>query len=204
MILLNNVKKKISESFELYAENILLQNETNYKIYGKNGSGKTIFLKIVIGIICKDSGSIKKENSTLSGFLGIERMIDFLTPKEYFYVICKSYGISKKEVLERYNYINSYFNRKYLDEKKQICDYSDGNKQLIGIIAACLPFSNFVLLDEPFNYLDAETSTAVINMINELNSSKKISFIYSDNSNRVNLSNCKTIFINDGNVIHKD
>lgn len=200
MIEINNVTKKISDSFTLQINNLILQNETNYKVYGINGSGKTLFLKTILEIISKDKGHIKKENSTLSGFLGIHRMIDFLTPKEYFYIVCKSYGICKKDVIERYNYINSFFNRKYLHEKKLICDYSDGNKQLIGIMASCLPFSSFVLLDEPFNYLDELTAPQLLTMINQLNQDKKISFIYSDNANRLKLDNYKTIFVQDGNV----
>lgn len=200
MIELNDVTKKISESFELNVRNIIFQNENNYKIFGKNGSGKTVFLKTILGIICKDSGTIKKGKNTVSGFLGIERMVDFLTPKEYFYIVCKSYNIPKKEVLERYNSINRFFNRKYMDEKKQICNYSDGNKQLIGIMAACLPFCDFVLLDEPFNYLDNETSAALVQMINELSSNKKMSFIYSDNSDRLKVDNLKTVLIENGKV----
>lgn len=200
MIALKNVKKKISDYFELNIENVFFENKKNYKISGKNGSGKTIFLKTILGIICKDSGSIEKNKNTISGFLGIERMVDFLTPKEYFYIVCKSNGISKKEVLERYNYINSYFNRKYLDEKKLICDYSDGNKQLIGIIAACLPFTNFVLLDEPFNFLDAETANSLVRMFNQLNKEKDISFIITDNLNRLELENFQTILVDEGNV----
>lgn len=200
MIEIYNVTKKISDSFTLQINNITLQNKTNYKVYGINGSGKTLFLKTILEIISKDKGHIKKDNATISGFLGIHRMIDFLTPKEYFYIVCKSYGICKKDVINRYNYINSFFNRKYLHEKKLICDYSDGNKQLIGIMASCLPFSSFVLLDEPFNYLDELTAAQLLTMINKLNQDKNISFIYSDNANRLKLDHYKTIFVQDGNV----
>ena len=142
----------------------------------------------------------RKIDNTMSGFLGIERMLDFLTPKEYFYVVCKSYGIKKKEILARYNNINSFFNRKYMDEKKLICDYSNGNKQLIGIIAACLPYSDFVLLDEPFNYLDETTVTALVKMLDFLNKEKSISIVYSDNLKRTNLSSYESLTIENGNV----
>ena len=199
MIVLNGVSKRISSDFQLHVENITLEKGINYKISGINGSGKTVFLKLLLGIICKDAGYRKIEN-TISGFLGIERMLDFLTPKEYFYVVCKSYGIKKKEILARYNIINSFFNRKYMDEKKLICDYSNGNKQLIGIIAACLPYSDFVLLDEPFNYLDETTVNELVKMLDFLNQEKSISIVYSDNLKRINLSNYESLSIENGNV----
>ena len=41
-----------------------------------------------------------------------------------------------------------------LDQKKLIRDYSAGNKQKIGIIAALLNRPQLLILDEPFNFLD--------------------------------------------------
>ena len=200
MIVLNSVKKRVSKYFELFVEDLKLENGTNYKIIGKNGSGKTILLKILLGVINIDSGYLKINGNSISGFFGIERMLDFVTPKEYFFIVCKSYGIPKQEVIRRFNYINSFFNRKYFDEKKKICDYSDGNKQLIGIIASCLPFTDFVFLDEPFNYLDQDTSFSLKKMLESLNRENNTSVFYSDNSNSKDLDNLKLYKIEDGVV----
>ena len=200
MIVLTNVTKKISSDFKLIVNNLKLCDGVNYVVSGKNGNGKSLFLKMLLGIICRDTGHIKIDKDSFSGFLGIERMLDFVTPKEYFFIVCKSYGLKRKEVLIRYNNLNSFFNRKYMDEKKKICDYSDGNKQLIGIIAACLPYSNFIILDEPFNYLDEETAKSCVAMMNHLNKEKMISFIYSDNSNKYKLEKIETILIENGIV----
>jgi ABC-2 type transport system ATP-binding protein len=87
-----------------------------------------------------------------------------------------------------------------MDEKKLICDYSNGNKQLIGIIAACLPYSDFVLLDEPFNYLDETTVNELVKMLDFLNQEKSISIVYSDNLKRINLSNYESLSIENGNL----
>ncbi len=187
MIVISDVSKRISQNFELRVKDVKFEKGCNYKISGKNGSGKTLFLKIIIGLIDKDSGVIKIERNRISGFLGISRMIDYLTPKEYFYLACKSYGIAKKEVLERFNLINSFFNRKYMDERKLICDYSDGNKQLIGIIASCISRCDYILLDEPFNYLDEETLSSLIKMMDFFNREYKTSFIFTDNTNKCDL-----------------
>ncbi len=198
MIKISDITKKISSDFIIKANDFTFERGKTYFLSGKNGSGKSTLLKILLGIVGYDSGIIKKNGSSISGFLGIVRMVDFLTPKEYFLISGKSYGLKKREVFERYNFINSFFHRKYLDENKKISDYSDGNKQLIGLFAACIPNSDFLILDEPFNYLDRNTPLALIEMLEDLQNLTGVSIIYSDNSDSLEFKECIKIHIIDG------
>ena len=108
MIKITDISKKISSDFVLNIDNLVLEDSTNYILRGKNGSGKTTFIKIVMGLLSKDSGKIEIKG-TVCGFMGTTHMIDFLTPREYFFVAGKSNGLKKSQVIERYNYINSFF-----------------------------------------------------------------------------------------------
>lgn len=200
MIKISNLKKRISENFEIQVENLSLKKETIIYFDGENGAGKTILFKILLGIIPFYKGSINKGKNTISGFLGISHMIDFLTPKEYFLIVGKSYGLNKQETLNRYNFLNEFFLKNYLDEKKKICDFSDGNKQLIGIIAACLPFSDYIILDEPFNFLDKENQLKLFNMLQALNTEKKISLLYTDNISYFEFEKSESVLVQNGKI----
>ena len=48
-----------------------------------------------------------------------------------------------------------------LGQKKLIRDLSAGNKQKVGIIAAMLEHPQFLILDEPFNFLDPTSQNAL-------------------------------------------
>jgi len=56
-----------------------------------------------------------------------------------------------------------------LGTKKYIKNFSEGNRQKIGIIGAMLINPTVLILDEPFNYLDPSSQITVAEMIKRLN-----------------------------------
>jgi len=45
-------------------------------------------------------------------------------------------------------------NEEILNQKKYIRNFSSGNRQKIGIVAAMMVYPDILILDEPFNFLD--------------------------------------------------
>ena len=60
-------------------------------------------------------------------------------------------------------------NGEVLGQKKYIRDFSAGNKQKIGIIAALLNQPQLVILDEPFNFLDPSSQNQLKHLITDFN-----------------------------------
>ena len=85
-------------------------------------------------------------------------LIDFLTVEEYFDFIIKIQGLppmdwnSSDDPLVRG--FKEFAEGQIFDQKKFIRDFSAGNKQKVGIIAAMISRPELLVLDEPFNFLD--------------------------------------------------
>ena len=89
-----------------------------------------------------------------SGFL-----IDFLTPEEYFEFIAKVNHLPTEQLQSFLNSMTQLMDGEILGQKKLIRDFSAGNQQKIGIIAAMIAHPQLLILDEPFNFLDPSSQT---------------------------------------------
>lgn len=174
MIVLKDIIKTYKNSFTFTCNDLIIKENSLYCIKGKNGSGKSTLLKMLSGHINFDKGSLMVDDKPFSenrclfcGFLGSDRIMDFLTAKEYLYLVGKSYGLNKHEIENNYGKINEYFNKTYFDDTKFIHQYSDGNKQLIGIYASFISFSKYIYLDELFNYLEKDIAEKLIAFLND-------------------------------------
>lgn len=87
-------------------------------------------------------------------------LIDFLTPEEYLDFIAKVSGVAPinwKNIEDEESPLAPFMpltHGEIFGQKKLIRDFSAGNKQKIGIIAAMFTKPELLILDEPFNFLD--------------------------------------------------
>lgn len=85
-------------------------------------------------------------------------LIDFLSVEEYLDFIIKVQGlpsvdwnVSDDPLVQGFR---EFAEGQIFDQKKLIREYSAGNKQKIGIMAAMISRPELLILDEPFNFLD--------------------------------------------------
>ena len=71
-------------------------------------------------------------------FIDNSFLIDFLTAEEYFEFVGKVSGMTKEQVNERLEAFKAFMSDEIMGQKKYIRDFSAGNKQKIGIVAALL------------------------------------------------------------------
>ena len=95
-----------------------------------------------------------------SGFL-----IDFLTPEEYFDFIAKVNHLPTEQLQSFLNSMAQLMDGEILGQKKLIRDFSAGNQQKIGIIAAMIAHPQLLILDEPFNFLDPSSQNLLKKII---------------------------------------
>ena len=137
-------------------------------IIGKNGVGKSTFLKILEGEIQPDSGEIERGDTLVFGHFkqdGIEikanqRVIDFVTD------IAESFPLANGRSLSA-----SQFLQLFLFEPQQqytpIDKLSGGEKKRLQLLSVLFRNPNFLILDEPTNDLDLPTLTVLENFLNE-------------------------------------
>lgn len=159
-IKVENVTKKIGQAMVLNQINMELESGTIYGLKGKNGSGKTMLMRMVCGLILPTHGRIMIDGKILGkdfsfppnagalietpGFLGGYSGFDNL--KMMTDIQQKVDDTAIAEALRKVG----------LDpeEKKKYKKYSLGMKQKLGIAAAIVEDPELIVLDEPTNALD--------------------------------------------------
>ena len=165
MIQLQNVTKRIKE-------NTVLDN-VSYGLYGQNGSGKTMLLRAISGLINLDSGSI---------FIDGEKLHDKIEfPPETGIVIENMELLpecSAKRNLQMLAKIKNIADEKDIifslervgldpDSDKKVKKFSLGMKQRLNIAQAIFENQKIILLDEPTNALDEEAVQLIYKIIRE-------------------------------------
>lgn len=132
-----------------------------YGIQGINGSGKTMLMRLMIGLIRPSSGTVLIDGKELGKEIEFPESIGFLLENPTFLDRYTGYqnlemlaSIKKeisadeiKEVLQTVGLNEEAANKKYRK-------YSLGMKQRLGIAAAIMEKPEIVILDEPTNALD--------------------------------------------------
>ena len=210
---------KISELTKVYNGKTVLniadlniQSGELIGLVGNNGAGKTTLLRLILDLIKADSGFVMSNglrvNENVSwkqytgSFVDGRFLIDFLTPEEYFSFIAKVYGISREIMDDRLTEYNTLMNGEVLGTKKYLRNFSEGNRQKIGIIGAMMTNPKVLLLDEPFNYLDPSSQITVSKLIHKMNTELGTTVIISShNLNLVSDISSRILLLEKGEVI---
>lgn len=159
-ITLENISKKIKDNLVLSDINLSLEKNQIYGFVGINGSGKTMLMRVIAGLISCDTGSVtvdgvkleKGDHPKSTGLL-IENadLWSDLTAMENMKILnqLSANKVSKEKIEE----ILSYFG---LDpkSKKPYKAFSLGMKQKLRISQAFMGDPELIILDEPTNALD--------------------------------------------------
>ena len=173
MIQLQNVTKRIKENTVLDNVSYTFKSGFVYGLYGQNGSGKTMLLRAISGLINLDSGSI---------FIDGEKLHDKIEfPPETGIVIENMELLpecSAKRNLQMLAKIKNIADEKDIifslervgldpDSDKKVKKFSLGMKQRLNIAQEIFENQKIILLDEPTNALDEEAVQLIYKIIRE-------------------------------------
>ena len=164
---IKNVSKKFGDETVVRDVTLSLEPGKIYGIAGRNGSGKTVLFKMIIGFLkptagkifvhgkeigkdvdfAQDIGVIIETPGFLGGFSGFKNL-------EYLADIKKQIG--KKEIRESMEFVGLD-----PDSRKKVKKYSLGMRQRLGIAQAIMERPQFLILDEPMNGLDREGAAQI-------------------------------------------
>ncbi|MFB6253674.1 MAG: ABC transporter ATP-binding protein [Halobacteriaceae archaeon] len=135
-------------------------------IVGENGSGKSTLMKILVGALEPDTGSV--ETSGQVGWCPQEELLyDRLTVRETFRLFGEGYGMSKSDIQSAISRFASILDfEEYLDYR--IDHLSGGNRQKVNLSIALMHDPDILLLDEPYTGFDWETYLAFWDLTTEL------------------------------------
>ncbi len=179
---IENLKKQFGEKIAVDIEQFIISHGEILGLVGNNGAGKTTLFRLMLDLLKADNGKVvlggehsinpaeSEEWKQLTGaYIDDGFLIDFLTPEEYFDFIGKICGMTADQIAERQNDFAQLMAGEILDQKKLIRDFSAGNKQKIGIVAALFNRPQLVVLDEPFNFLDPSSQNVLKHLLTDYN-----------------------------------
>lgn len=170
MIKLNNVTKKIKEKVVIDDVSLTFEEGKLYLLRGHNGSGKTMLLRLLCGLLTPTRGTIEKPEYTYGVMIETPNFVLHETARQnlkFLASIQKKIGMEEIENnLEEVNLLNE------IDVK--VKNYSLGMRQRLGFCQAVMEDPDVILLDEPFNALDDEHFDLILKRILEMKKDKII------------------------------
>lgn len=170
---LKNVTKEF-DKVEII-KNISLKFETGkiYGLYGRNGSGKSVLMKLICGFLIPTKGKVlingkdfNAKNEYPDNLRAVIEKPSFfpeLTGFENLKLLAKIQNkISDEEIIKALDLVN------LIDEKdKKYSKYSLGMKQKLAIAQAIMEDPSILILDEPFNGIEEKSVEKITKFLKE-------------------------------------
>ena len=205
-ISIEHVTKKIKDATVLKDICLEMKGGTVYGLQGKNGSGKTMLMRAISGLIRPTSGRIVINGEQLHKNISIPRSIGLLLENpsllpEYdasqnLKLLAKMQGgVPEDEIRQLIRDVG-------LEDAghKKVEKYSLGMKQRLGIAAAILGSPDIILLDEPINAIDGEGVEEIRSLILSLKNEKRIIIVACHDKDEMNLLADEIVHLRDGRI----
>lgn len=205
-ISIEHVTKKIKDATVLKDICLEMKGGTVYGFQGKNGSGKTMLMRAISGLIRPTSGRIVINGEQLHKNISIPRSIGLLLENpsllpEYdasqnLKLLAKMQGgVPEDEIRQLIRDVG-------LEDAghKKVEKYSLGMKQRLGIAAAILGSPDIILLDEPINAIDGEGVEEIRSLILSLKNEKRIIIVACHDKEEMNLLADEIVHLRDGRI----
>jgi len=173
MIKLDNVTKIINKKTVLDHISYEFEQGKIYGLYGINGSGKTMLLRAVAGLLVLNSGTIEVDDQILNKDIDFPSSIGIII--ENMEMLGQYDAFTNLEIIGDIKRIvskddiNNVLDKVGLKQfgKLKVRKYSLGMKQRLNIAQAIMEKPKYLLLDEPFNALDDSGRSMLYSILKE-------------------------------------
>ena len=201
---IQNLCKTIKKVPILQDITVTFESGKIYGLKGKNGSGKTMLMRAISGLIIPNSGTINIDGEILGKDISFPRSIGILIENPSF--LGNYTGYKNLEMLASIQKrIGEDEIRETLaevgldpDDKRTYRKYSLGMKQRLGIAAAIMEKPDIVILDEPINALDESGALKVREILWKLRDNGSIIILACHDAEELNLLSDEIYHIAEG------
>ena len=207
---IDNISKSFDKGLVLNNINLYFESGKVYGLKGRNGSGKTMLLRAISGLILPDKGTIKIDDKILGEDLSFPPSVGVLIENPGYIP-----ELSGKENLRNIADIKSVVSDKEINEimkyfdlepesKKPVKKYSLGMKQKLGLCMAFMEDPELILLDEPMNALDEKAVNDLKDLILKKEKEGKLIIIASHDLEDLEELTDEIIEMQNGEVVNKN
>ncbi len=174
VISVKNVTKKYKEYTVVNNVSLNVEKGDIVGLIGRNGSGKTVLMKMICGLVAPTSGEISVNEKLIGKDIDIPDNIGVIIETPGFLPNFSAYNnlmqlakinrkIGKNEIRDAIQKVGLN-----PDDKKHIGKYSLGMRQRLGLAQAIMEDPDLLILDEPMNGLDKESVSEIREHLLEL------------------------------------
>lgn len=207
MIEVKNVSKSIKGNQVLCNVSCCMEQGKVYGIYGRNGSGKTMLMRCILGLIHADSGYIEMDGLVIGKDIDFPKSVGAIIENPSFFSYATGYEnlkmladikklISEDEVCDAIHKVG-------LDDrdKRTVSKYSLGMKQRLAIAQAIMESPEILVLDEPTNALDEEGVKMFRDIVQEEKDRGALILLASHNKEDIDLLADVKIRMDNGRIV---
>ncbi|MBE5891714.1 MAG: ATP-binding cassette domain-containing protein [Lachnospiraceae bacterium] len=204
---IQNATKIIKGAVVLDDISLTFESGKIYGFRGKNGSGKTMLMRAIAGLITLTNGKILIDGKQLGKDFSFPESIGVLIENPSFIDSYSGYQ-NLKALADIKHLIGEEDIRNVIsavglnpDDKKKYGKYSLGMKQRLGIAAAIMEKPDIILLDEPINALDEKGVEDIRKLLLDLRNGNRIIIVACHDREELNLLSDEIIELADGKVV---
>lgn len=153
-------------SFQLKIDDLYIQPGLIHGLAGHNGSGKTVLLKLIMGILTPDRGEIDLEGMDRGAMTMMSQRPYLLTESVYDNIV---YPLKLRKIKPDDTRIDELLERTgLLTQKNQYArSLSSGERQKLSFIRAIIFEPEFIIMDETLSNLDPDSERTIVDIIKE-------------------------------------
>ncbi len=174
-IVIEKLSKRYSKNFVFKDIDLKIDSRKYNFLVGDNGTGKSTFIKCIIGEV-KYSGNINKKNLKVAYAPEKITLPDYINVSNFLFLLLKTnnknYSIANNNI--QY-YLKVFSLEKYA--KTPICKLSQGTRQKIIIIQTLMTNGDIYIFDEPLTGLDENSKKCFLLELKRIKSENKIIII---------------------------
>lgn len=162
-VIMKDITKRIDNNVVLDNVNLTFESGKIYGLIGRNGSGKSMILKTICGFLPPNAGKVYIDEEDIYKNKSFPHSIAALLDKPMYLPDLNAYD-NLKMISSVNNSANDEQIKNALDivnlanDKKIFKKFSLGMKQKLGIAQVIMEDSDIMILDEPFNGIEEETT----------------------------------------------
>lgn len=206
-VVLNNLCKVIKNKNVLQNINYTFEDGKIYGLYGRNGSGKTMLLRAICGLIFPTEGTVDIDGKRLHKDISVPPRIGVII--EHTDLLPQYDALTNLKILAKVKKIVSEENIKDTiravgldpESHQKVKAYSLGMRQKLAIAQAIFERPELMLLDEPTNALDEASIINIRNLLLKRKEEGATILIASHNKEDLNILADEMLYMDEGKLV---